>query len=468
MVSAGSLEDGTFDEELGRRISRAIRDWTGQLVDVSGRNTLLCFKDLRAGTLDFGTAKDVALDQILNGRTMRFSEAFGDEDRANAARRGRAIRARAEENFEERGLRTLFLAWGMATWTNTKSTFTPCAPVLLRQAHLVPHGSAAEDFEVSLPGEWEINPTLLHVLASDFEVRIEADSLLDLLDLDLDAPDPQPLFDRLTKECAQVGGVRVDRRAVLANFSYAKLPMVNDLAAAEDLLARNTLICAIAGDEKARQELRSRHGDVSPSAPDFTPPTDEFLVLDADSSQSYAINAVVGGADLVIDGPPGTGKSQTIANLIATLSGRGKRVLFVAEKRAAIDAVLSRLEKVGLGDLVLDLHDGPGPKGKLAQQFAKSLADAASARPTDMVVEQEQFVRRRDALVRRTAALHQKRDPWGISVYGLQSELIGIPDSIRTEQRLGSQAIGTLSAQTFRTRSDQAFFVTIGRFGVAG
>lgn len=463
LVSAGSSEEGTFDEELGRRISRAIRDWTGQLVDVSGRNTLLCFKDLRAGTLDFGTARAVALDQILTGHTMRFSEVFGDDDRANAARRGRAIRARAEENFEERGLRTLFFACGMATWTNTKSTFIPCAPVLLRQAHLVPHGSAAEDFEVSLPGEWEVNPTLLHVLASDFEVRIEADSLLDLLDLDLDAPDPQPLFDRLTKECAQVGGFRVDRRAVLANFSYAKLPMVNDLVAAEDLLARNALICAIAGDEKARQELRSRHGDVSLSTPDFTPPADEFLVLDADSSQSYAINAVVGGADLVIDGPPGTGKSQTIANLIATLSARGKRVLFVAEKRAAIDAVLSRLEKVGLGDLVLDLHDGPGPKGKLAQQFAKSLADAASARPTDMVAEQEQFVRRRDALVRRTAALHQKRDPWDTSVYGLQAELIGIPVSIRSEQRLGSQAIGTLSAEAFRqSEADLEHFVAMG------
>ncbi len=61
-------------------------------------------------------------------------------------------------------------------------------------------------------------------------------------------------------------------------------------------------------------------------------------------------------------------------------------MLFVAEKRAAIDAVLSRLEKVGLGDLVLDLHDGPGAKGKLAQQFAKALADAATAQRTDMAV----------------------------------------------------------------------------------
>jgi hypothetical protein len=144
-------EDATFDEALGRRISRAIRDWTGQLVDVSGRNTLLCYKDLKAGTLDFSGASDVALERMLAGYAIRFSETFGGEALAPAARRGRAIRARAEENFEERGLRTLFAAWGMATWTNTKSAFVPCAPVLLCQAHLVPRGSGAEDFEGVCP-----------------------------------------------------------------------------------------------------------------------------------------------------------------------------------------------------------------------------------------------------------------------------------------------------------------------------
>ena len=165
----------------------------------------------------------------------------------------------------------------------------------------------------------------------------------------------------------------------------------------------------------------------------------------------------------MIEGPPGTGKSQTIANLIATLSARGKRVLFVAEKRAAIDAVLSRLEKVGLGDLVLDLHDGPGAKGKLAQAFAKALAYAANARRPDMAVEQEQLARRREMLVRRTAALHEVRQPWGISVYGLQAALIGVPVSVQSEQRLGTAVLSGLGADAFRqTEADLEQFVGIG------
>jgi hypothetical protein len=461
-VDAGP-DEPTFDEAMGRRISRAVKDWTGQLVDVSGRNTLLSYRDLKAGTLGFLDATDVTVGQLLAGRTIRFSDAFDGEALAPAARRGRAIRARAEENFEERGLRTLFVAWGMATWTNTKSTFVPRAPVLLCQAHLSPRGSAGEDFEVSLPGEWEINPTLLHVLGSDFEVHLDADSLLALLDPEADPPNASLLFDRLAEEARRVQGFGIDPRVVLANFSYAKLPMVNDLLVAEDLLARNTLICAIAGDEEARQALRERRAEVSLSAPDFTPPADEYLVLDADASQSYAINAVVAGSDLVIDGPPGTGKSQTIANLIATLSARNKRVLFVAEKRAAIDAVLSRLEKVGLSDLVLDLHDGAGAKGKLAQAFAKSLADAANARRPALAVEQEQLTRRRAALVRRTKALHEVRQPWGVSVYTLQAALIDVPESMQSEQRLSRELLAGLGADAFRqAEADLERFVGIG------
>jgi hypothetical protein len=461
-VEAG-LDDVAPDDVRARRIKQAVKDWTGQLMDISGRNTLLSFKDLKAGTLDFSDATEVALKRMMAGFSLRFSEAFEPEELPGVARRGRAIHARAEENYEERGLRTLYAAWGMATWTNTKSTFVPCAPILLCQAYLAARGSAAEDFELTLSGEWEINPSLLHVLANDFEIRVDPENLLELFGPEGESQNATELFDQIAKEASRVGGFVIDPRVVLANFSYAKLPMVNDLLAAEDLLARNTLICAIAGDEQARQSLRERRADVTLSAPDSIPPSNEFLVLDADASQSYAINAVVAGAYLVIDGPPGTGKSQTIANLIATLSARGKRILFVTEKRAAIDAVLSRLEKVGLDDLVLDLHDGPGAKGKLAKSFAKALSDATNARRPDMEVEQEQLVRRRWKLVSRNAALHEVRDPWGISVYGLQAALIGMPASMQSEQRLGAKALARLGADEFRkVESNLEKFVGLG------
>ena len=280
-------------------------------------------------------------------------------------------------------------------------------------------------------------------------------------------PDGGAVFERLIKECADVEGFECRARMVLANFSYAKLPMVKDLEGAEELLLENELLCAIAGDPASIEELHNRHGDVSPKAPDFIAPADEFLVLDADSSQSYAINSIVAGHDLVIEGPPGTGKSQTIANLIATLSARGKHVLFVAEKRAAIDAVLDRLRDVGLGELVLDLHDGPGAKRKLAQDLKKCLDEYASARAVNMAVEQEQLVHRRDALVQREDALHKKRPGWDISAYELQCELIGIPDTSRSEQRLGSAALAALDAETYR-RSQEALeqFIALGGFSM--
>ena len=65
----------------------------------------------------------------------------------------------------------------------------------------------------------------------------------------------------------------------------------------------------------------------------------------------------VRGDSFIIQGPPGTGKSQTIANLIAALVAGGKRVLFVCEKRAALDVVAHRLDQVGLGELVATIHD---------------------------------------------------------------------------------------------------------------
>jgi very-short-patch-repair endonuclease len=452
-------------------VSRAVRTWTGELVDLGGRNTLLYYRDLKQGTLDIGPGSGVspvAVDALLSSRSVCLSVLFSDTAIAGAARRARTIRAKAGENFEERGLQTLFLAWGIATWSNPRSTAVPAAPILLRQAALAARGGAGEDFDVSLPGEWEVNPTLLHLLKTEHQVDTDRGGLLELLDQEGEPPDPGPLFERLVKAAAAVPGFSVVPRIVLGNFSYAKLPMVLDLETATDALLASELICAIAGDEEARAAVRARHPSVSASQPDTVPPADEFLVLDADASQSYAINCAVGGADLVIDGPPGTGKSQTIANLIATLSARGQRVLFVAEKRAAIDAVLDRLSRVGLTDLVLDLHDGAGSKRKLAADLARTLAIAASIPRPDMTAAQETLARYRQVLADRAEALHAPCEPWGISVYDIHSRLLGIPATDTSALRLPAEALTRLDGRAFRqARAELESFIGLGGLDIS-
>jgi very-short-patch-repair endonuclease len=472
--TSGHVAPG-HDAARKSKIGAAGATWKGQLVDVSGRNTLLFYKDLQVSTLDLGPgsgAEPVAVSALLGSRTVRLSGLFPDPTMLpRAAKRARTISAKAKENFEERGLQTLFLAWGMATWTNTRGTATPAAPILLRQALFAAKGGAGEEFDVTLPGEWELNPTLLHVLRTEHDVDLSGDDLLDVLgDQGAAAPDPTALFERVAKTGAHIAGFAVSPRIVAGNFSYAKLPMVADIAAAAEsgLLAASDLLAAIAGDEAARASVRSRHpSDISLDDPDRVPPADEFLVLDADASQSYTINAVVAGADLVIEGPPGTGKSQTIANLIATLAARHKKVLFVAEKRAAIDAVVDRLNRVGLGDLVLDLHDGAGSRRKLAQDLERAMAEHAASALPDVAADQERLVRRRGELTARTKALHAPRAPWAVSIYEVQARLLGLPATAKATARLRGAALEALSAPALAAaREELRRYVELGGFTV--
>src|SRR5439155_20140669 len=97
-------------------------------------------------------------------------------------------------------------------------------------------------------------------------------------------------------------------------------------------------------------------------------------VMDADGSQAEALAEAAAGRSLVIQGPPGTGKSQTISNLIAEAVHAGKRVLFVAEKLAALEVVKRRLEAVGLGELCLELHSNKASKKEVAADLGRTLA----------------------------------------------------------------------------------------------
>ena len=103
------------------------------------------------------------------------------------------------------------------------------------------------------------------------------------------------------------------------------------------------------------------------------PPAEARHILDADSSQHEAIEAVKRGAHLVMDGPPGTGKSQTIANMIGALLHAGKTVLLVSQKAAALDVVAGRLTGAGLGRYLLELHSGQATRKEVAASLARGV-----------------------------------------------------------------------------------------------
>src|SRR5690606_13208791 len=132
------------------------------------------------------------------------------------------------------------------------------------------------------------------------------------------------------------------------------------------------------------------------------------LVLDADASQSYVVNAAVAGRNMVVQGPPGTGKSQTIANVIAALVAAGKHVLFVAQKRAAIEAVLDRLEQVGLDHLLLDLFAADGSRRFVSQQVRESLERQNTVTLPDVSELHHRLERNRTHLVSHKDALFKR------------------------------------------------------------
>lgn len=419
--------------------------WAGQLIDLGGRNTLLYYRDLKVGTLDLTGANPDALSALLEGKTVRLSRLVADVNLQEAGRRCRTVAAKARENFEERGLSTLYIARGLATWsTESGATATPSAPIFLAQVALKPVSAMEADFELVLIDEWEPNPTLLHTLKSVFKISVDPDALVELMDADSEL---ETAFAMLEDQAQGVAGFAIASRTVIGNFSYVKQPMVVDLETAIDTMLENNVIAALSGDRGAIASMRAGAIDVGTDEPDRTPPANEFLVLDADASQHFVINAALRGAHLVIQGPPGTGKSQTIANLIASLSGHSKSVLFVAEKRAAIDAVVSRLAKVGLKDLVLDLHGGGSSRKKMAQELRVVYEGNATVRPVSRMQEDARLIECRSRLNRHAAALHSRREPWACSVYELQSRLIGLPDDLRVQVRLPKGALHQLNSE---------------------
>ena len=458
--------------EVSTEVRRAIKAWSDELIDTTARNRLLHYRHLRTGTLDLGrgSAADACavIDLIDDGATMLSTLFPDEEDHKQARHRARAIRRKTIEYREERGIPTLYLGYGFATWNRADAGPVHNAPVLLSAAQLEPRGRLDADFNFVLEEEWEVNYSLLYVLRTEFGVQIDEAAFPD----GIGARDIGHVYRRLADACAELPGFAIADGIVLGNFSFAKLPMVRDLEGAASAVASHPLVAALANDPDAKAGIRAKYapelGDGSAVAGDPTP-SEEFLVLDADATQSAAIRSSLAGNDMVLIGPPGTGKSQTIANLIAAQAANGRTVLFVAEKSAAIDAVAKRLADVGLGDLVLDLHGGTRNRRRIAEQLASAIETSRTARETETEATHDQLVRARGELNLASESLHDPIEPWQLSAYDAQGALLAMQRGETLAVRLHGNALEELvGEQLDQVRGNLREFVNLHRQAFGG
>ncbi len=390
--------------------------------------------------MTFGASGTAPLDQEPDRSHLPFLPDYGDSSTAPRARhldrklqtpltaeglqkRLLALYRDARTMEEEQGVSVLFLALGFLSWYESDSSDVErFAPLILIPVDLERDSARARFRLVYRDEDLEPNLSLGAMLANDFGLKLpefaETDNWL-----------PSEYFGQARKAVSSQRRWSVHANTIVLGFySFAKFLMWRDLAPDhEGGLAGSSLAEKLLLDGFRKEDDHSGASIQEENLDElFADPAELGQILDADASQTRVIAAVREGRNLVVQGPPGTGKSQTIANIIAVAARDGKRVLFVAEKRAALDVVHSRLEKCGLGPLCLELHSHKAVRGHVYKDLKETLL--ALGPPTGVDRQQYQRVRSvRDELSRLSALLHRVDPTSGETPYlaiGTLSKLI--------------------------------------------
>ena len=283
------------------------------------------------------------------------------------SKRAVEIYRKAQTALQEGGSNTLYLAIGFLLWKREKKDERRFrAPLILLPVTLERKSVRSGIRMVVHDDEPRFNTTLLEMLRRDF--RIDIQGLDGALPVDENGIDVVTIWNRVRLAVKDAPGFEVIEDVVLGHFSFAKFLMWKDLVDRTDALRENAVVRHLM--DTPRDPYVTEKSFVDPQQLDRIYNPSELLVsLPADSSQMAAVATADLGKDFVAIGPPGTGKSQTISNIIGHLLGKGKTVLFVSEKTAALEVVYNRLDKVGLSRFCLELHSNKARKADVLKQL---------------------------------------------------------------------------------------------------
>lgn len=412
--------------------------WAEDLIDLSRRNRLLYFAHTRSASFEFAQPADEIETRLGSRRGWGFYLPPPPEVGAGASRnpaptpapdelvvslkperqgpeieRGlKTLKTKTDAQFLDTGLWTMYMGLGRLEWVDVDGKPAQ-SPLLLMPVALTQDG-ADKIWRVRLSedGEPAINPALAVKLQRDFGIRLPT----------IDDPDiPEP---NVTSVLAAIRNVvaseswNVTPATVLRPFTFHKEVIYRDLVDNKDEIEVHPIVRLLA-EGPGSTNAEELHFDPEPeeAMDERHPPEDLTCVLDADVTQRQCLIAARGGRSFVMDGPPGTGKSQTITNVIAQLLKDGKTVLFVSEKAAALEVVENHLKDRHLDPFILTLHSHVATRKAIAQELGSALEQRPRATSRLDATSRARAVRDRRRLTDYASAVNEIRQPLGRSLH---------------------------------------------------
>lgn len=469
-------------------VAGATGTWRAALVEAAGGSTLADVELLGDAALDLSAAHPSGIAQLFAGRETRLSNLVREGAALGTARRrARAVAARAGTYAQQYGIAPTYLAIGVASWTehSTPDVATddvaaiatatresaaartdgdgeeapaPAArkvraPVLLRPVSLRARGTAESDYELTLEPSLEVNPVLARALRSRgalLDPRAVARSAFTGSGFD-----PRDAITRLTSlGTAVLDDFQLVDRIVVGTFVHPGQVLVDDLDRLASSLERHEVVAALAGVGEAAAGLdvalpEPARGDRDPAL--------ERGVGDLDPAQQHVLDVVAGGAHVFVDAPADSDVTGTLAALVADAAAEGRTVLYVPGHRRAAVALRERLERLGVGEILLDVAPDAAWRAASSRRLMGAMTlDVDPGDPAATAELRRALVDRRERLRGYVDGLHLVREPWGASAY----------DAFQALARLTAQRPAPRT--TVRLTADVARSLDAGRRAAVG
>lgn len=439
-----------------RPAPQRIQTWKNSLLDLSLRNKLINFTErgvLQLAVPDGSLAhvedrinagQPITLlpsdqvDQIQKDRGARYGAQLPQDELRKILDDGalfsstseqvylgrmRGLAYKAKTIIEETGANNLYIALGSLHWNIDGRELK--SPLILVPVNLTTGGrSSLYRLTLDESGASTPNYCLVEKIRQVDGLRIPA---LENPPEDENGIDLAATFNAVRRAIADRGlPYRVEETADVAILQFAKFRLWKDLDEHWETLMTSPLVRHLVETPTQPFEDPAHHAELGD-----LDELDASCPIPADASQLEAIASAVAGKTFVLEGPPGTGKSQTITNLLTRAVADGKRVLFVAEKRAALDVVSSRLDSVGLGDFALDLHDKSSKPAVVREQIKSALDLTYTVDEQGLASLREDLHTSRRALSRYASRLHEPNVA-GLSYYSARTQALTLEGAVES------------------------------------